>query len=69
MRARGGERGECGGGGECGSEQASEVSAGGGGDVGECEPECGGECRPQGASEVNVAVAVVMSAGRRGRAR
>ncbi len=54
MQARGGERGECGGGDECGPEgasevsavgagergpeRASEVSAGGGGD-GECGPE------------------------------
>ena len=40
---------------------------GGGGD-GECGPECGGECRPEGASEVG-ALVVVLSAGRRGRAR
>ncbi len=60
MRVRGGERGKCGGGGECGPERASEVSAGGGGD-GECGPECGG-----GGGE---GVVVVVSAGRRGRAR
>jgi hypothetical protein len=42
------------------------VSAGGDGD-GDCGPECGGECRPEGASEGSVVV--VMSAGRRGRAR
>ncbi len=51
MRARGGERGECGGDGECGPERASEVSASGGGDDGEAGR------------------SVVVSAGRRGRAR
>jgi hypothetical protein len=51
VRARGGERGECGGDGECGPERASEVSASGGGDDGEAGR------------------SVVVSAGRRGRAR
>ena len=66
MRARGGERGECGGDGECGPERASEVSAGGGGDAGECGSECGGECRPDGASEMSAVVIVSAVSGDEG---
>ncbi len=69
MQAGGGERGECGGGGECGPDGASEMSAvvivsAVSGD--EVVVRCG-ECAPEGVSEVSAVVLV--SAGRRRRAR